>query len=424
MIRLLYRSATWLAAPLLRRHLARRLPQGKEEAQRLGERYGKASLPRPAGRLAWLHGASVGETQSLLPLIAALAERAPELSFLVTTGTVTSAAMLARRRPPRTLHQYLPLDRQAWVARFLDHWRPDFALWVESEFWPNLLGEARRRRIPLALVNGHLSARSQSRWRLAGPLIRPLLQGFAVVLAQDPVQAERLAALGAREARCLGNLKFAADPLPAEAAALAALGRLLAGRKTWLAASTHTGEEVIIAAAHGALEPRHPRLLTIIAPRHPERAPAIAAELAAAGFRVARRSQGEPVAAATQIYLADTMGELGLFYRLVPVALVAGSYRWQGHNPIEPALLGAAVLSGPRVGNFQEIFDRMAAAGAVAFAAEAELPAAVERLLADPAAAGARARAFAETERAGILERILDALAPVTDLGPMDRPHA
>ena len=326
---------------------------------------------------------------------------------------------MARRRPPRTLHQYLPLDRQAWVARFLDHWRPDFALWVESELWPNLLGEANRRGIPLGLVNGRLSARSQSRWALAGSLIRPLLAGFRVVLAQDPAQAARFASLGARNPQCLGNLKFAAEPLPADETALAELRRALAGRKTWLAASTHTGEEAIMAAAHGALEPRHPGLLTIIAPRHVERAPAIAGELAAAGWRVARRSQGDPVTAATQIYLADTMGELGLFYRLAPVAFVAGSFRWQGHNPIEPALLGAAVLSGPQVANFQDIFDRMAAAGAVSFAAEAELPAAIERLLADAEAAGARAQAFAEAERAGILERILAALAPVTD-----PPHA
>lgn len=424
MIRSLYRGATWLAAPLLRRHLARRLPQGKEEAERLGERYGKASLPRPAGRLAWLHGASVGETQSLLPLIEALAARQPDLSFLVTTGTVTSARMLTRRPPPRSLHQYLPLDRRAWVARFLDHWQPDFALWVESEFWPNLLGEVQRRGIPLALVNGRLSARSQSRWGLAGPLIRPLLKGFTVVLAQDPIQAERLVALGAAGAACRGNLKFAADPLPAEPAGLTELGRTLAGRETWLAASTHSGEETIIAAAHRVLAPRHPRLLTIVAPRHVERASAIAQELTAASCRVARRSLSEPVTADTQIYLADTMGELGLFYRQVPIAFVAGSYRWQGHNPIEPALLGAAVLSGPRVANFQDIFDRMAAAEAVTFATEAELPAAVERLLADPKPAGARAGAFAEAERAGILERILDALAPVTDRKPTDGPDA
>jgi 3-deoxy-D-manno-octulosonic-acid transferase len=418
MIPSLYRGATWLASPLLRRHLQRRVPLGKEEAERLAERYGIASLARPDGRLGWLHAASVGETQSLLPLIAALAARAPDLSFLVTTGTVASARLLAQRRPAHTLHQYLPLDRQAWIVRFLDHWRPDFALWVESEFWPNILAEAGRRAIPLALVNARLSQRSLTRWRFARSLIRPLLARFKVVLAQDEIQAERLATLGAAAPRCLGNLKFAADPLPAEESALAALRGQLQGRETWLAASTHRGEDAIMAAAHRALAPRHPKLLTIIAPRHVERAPAIAAELAAEGWRIARRTRSEPVTTETQIYLADTMGELGLFYRLVPVAFIAGSYAWQGHNPIEPALLGAAVLSGPQVANFQDIFDRMQAADAVTLAAEADLPAAIESLLAESAAAGARARAFAEAERAGILERILEALEPVTGVPP------
>jgi 3-deoxy-D-manno-octulosonic-acid transferase len=414
MIRSLYRGATWLSGPLLHRHLARRVPLGKEEGGRLGERYGKASLERPAGRLGWLHAASVGEAQSLLPLITALAAKDRSLTLLVTTGTVTSARLLERRRPPRTLHQYLPLDRQAWINRFLDHWRPDFALWVESEFWPNLLGEIIRRRIPLALVNGGVSARSLSRWMVAGALIRPLVAGFNVVLARDETQARHLAALGASQPLCLGNLKLAADSLPVDEAALAELRRALAGREIWLAASTHQGEDAIVASAHGALAPRHPRLLTIIVPRHPERAPAIAAELAAAGWKLARRSLNEPVIDETQIYLADTIGELGLFYRLAPLALVAGSYRWQGHNPIEPALLGAAVLSGPRVASFQDVFDRMAAADAVTFATEAELPATVERLLGDAVAAGKRASEFAEAERAGILERILAALAPVT----------
>jgi len=413
MILALYRAGTFLATPALRRHLARRAAMGKEDRARLGERMGIASLPRPSGRLGWLHAASVGETQSLLPLIGALLRRESDLSLLVTTGTVTSARLLAQRGPARTLHQYLPLDRWAWVKQFLDHWRPDFALWVESEFWPDILTESAARGIPLALVNAHMSTRSAKRWLLARPLIHSLLTRFKVVLAQDRDQAARLAALGAPRPQCLGNLKFAADPLPADEAALAALRERLTGREIWLAASTHSGEEEIIAAAHRALAPRHPRLLTIIAPRHVERAPAVAAALAAQGFRAARRSLGEPIEESTAIYLADTMGELGLFYRLAPVALVAGSYRWQGHNPIEPALLGAAVVSGPQVANFKDIFDRMRAAKAVEMAVEAELPAAVERLLARPAEAGARARAFAEAERAGILDRILAALAPV-----------
>ncbi|HEX3066145.1 MAG TPA: 3-deoxy-D-manno-octulosonic acid transferase, partial [Dongiaceae bacterium] len=347
MIALAYHVASDLAAPLLRRHVVRRVAAGKEERTRLNERFGIASLARPAGRLAWLHGASVGETQSLLVLIEALHRREPGLNFLVTSGTVTSARLLAQRQPVNTLHQYLPLDRRTWAARFLDHWRPDFALWVESEFWPNLLDAARRRGVPLALVNGRLSAKSLARWRWAPSLIRPVVEGFRVVLAQDEAQAQRLAALGARAPQSLGNLKFAAAPLAADASQLAALVAATAGRTVWLAASTHTGEEAIIATAHRTLKARWPNLLTVIAPRHAERGEAIAGELRAAGLSTARRSQNESIDAITDVYLADTLGELGLFYRLAKVVFVAGSFRWQGHNPIEPALLGSAVVSGP-----------------------------------------------------------------------------
>jgi 3-deoxy-D-manno-octulosonic-acid transferase len=420
MIRFAYRAATDLAAPFLRRHLASRAISGKEEPSRLGERFGVAGLARPAGRLGWLHAASVGEVQSLLPLIAALARHEPTLQFLVTTGTVTSAHLLAQRQPARVLHQYLPLDRRVWVDRFLDHWHPDFALWVESEFWPNLLHGAAARGIPLALVNGRLSARSLARWRWGGSLIRPLVAGFAVVLAQDEIQAKRLAALGARAPQALGNLKFAAAPLPVDEAALAALRQRTAGREIWLAASTHPGEEPILAAAHRGLAAHRPRLLTIIAPRHAERGAAIAAELRAAGFALARRSLDEPIGEETEIYLVDTLGELGLFYRLARVVFVAGSFRWQGHNPIEPAMLARAVASGPRVANFQDIFDRMAKAQAVAIVAEPQLSPAIDRLLADPQPAAERAEAFARGEAEGILERVLMALGPVVSGG--DRP--
>ena len=413
MIRFAYRIATDLGAQLLRRHLASRVISGKEEAARLGERFGIAGLARPSGRLGWLHGASVGEMQSLLPLIAALARREPDLHFLVTTGTVTSARLLAQRQPARVLHQYLPLDRRAWVGRFLDHWRPDFALWVESEFWPNLLHGAAARGVPMALVNGRLSQRSLARWRWGGSLIGPLVVGFAVVLAQDETQAKRLAALGAKAPQALGNLKFAASPLPADEGALAALRQQTSSRDVWLAASTHPGEEAIIAAAHRTLAARRPRLLTIIAPRHAERGEAIAAELRAMGFVLGRRSQNEVIDEATQIYLVDTLGELGLFYRLAPVVFVAGTYRWQGHNPIEPALLARAVVSGPRVANFQDIYDRMVKAEAVTMASESELAPAIDRLLADSQAAAARAQAFARGEAEGILDRVLKALDPV-----------
>jgi 3-deoxy-D-manno-octulosonic-acid transferase len=413
LIALAYRAATDLAAPLLRHHLARRAAIGKEDPERLPERFGIASLKRPEGRLAWLHGASVGEMQSLLPLIEALGTREPKLNFLVTTGTVTSAGLLAQRQPDRVMHQFVPLDRRAWVNRFLDHWQPDFGLWVESEFWTNLLCGTAARGIPLALVNGRLSAKSLARWRWAPSLIGPTVGSFRIVLAQDDIQAARLAALGARNPQVLGNLKFAASPLPADESALTLLRQVTAGRNIWLAASTHPGEEPIIAAAHRAMKTRRAKLLTLIAPRHAERGDAIAGELRAAGLTIARRSQGEQIDGATDIYLIDTMGELGLFYRLAPVVFVAGSYRWQGHNPIEPALLGAAVVSGPRVANFQDIFDRMQRAGAVAIVEERDLADMVDGLLGSPQAAAEPAGIFARGEGEGILERVVAALAPV-----------
>ncbi|HYV90070.1 MAG TPA: 3-deoxy-D-manno-octulosonic acid transferase [Candidatus Polarisedimenticolia bacterium] len=421
MIALAYHVASDLAAPLLRRHVVRRVAAGKEERTRLNERFGIASLARPAGRLAWLHGASVGETQSLLVLIEALHRREPGLNFLVTSGTVTSARLLAQRQPVNTLHQYLPLDRRTWAARFLDHWRPDFALWVESEFWPNLLDAARRRGVPLALVNGRLSAKSLARWRWAPSLIRPVVEGFRVVLAQDEAQAQRLAALGARAPQSLGNLKFAAAPLAADAAQLAALVAATAGRTVWLAASTHTGEEAIIATAHRTLKARWPNLLTVIAPRHAERGEAIASELRAAGLSTARRSQNESIDAITDVYLADTLGELGLFYRLAKVVFVAGSFRWQGHNPIEPALLGSAVVSGPNVANFHDIFERMRKAAAVTIASEEELAGTIDQLLADPGPAGARAEIFARQQAEGILVRVVSALEPVVSPASVNR---
>jgi 3-deoxy-D-manno-octulosonic-acid transferase len=211
----------------------------------------------------------------------------------------------------------------------------------------------------------------------------------------------------------LGNLKFAASPLPAAEGALSELRRETAGRDLWLAASTHPGEEAIVAAAHRALAPRRPRLLTLIAPRHAERGAAIAGELREAGFNLARRSLGEAIGPERQIYLIDTLGELGLFYRLAPVVFVAGSFRWQGHNPIEPALLGRAVVSGPKVANFQDIFARMGKAEAVTIVGESELAGTIDRLLNDGSLAAARAEAFARSEAEGILLRTLQALQPV-----------
>lgn len=373
---LLWRTGAAAIAPLLPLWLRRRAARGKEVPARLAERFG-AGAARPPGRLLWLHAASVGETASILPVLEALAARAPALSVLLTTGSATAARLLDQRLSPalrgRVVHRFVPLDVPAWAARFLDGWRPDAAGFVESELWPNLVGAARRRGIPLALVNARLSARSARRWARARGLAREVLGGFDLVLAQSETDAARLRGLGAAGARCLGNLKYAAPPLPAEPGALAALREAVGGRPVLLAASTHPGEEALAIAAHRLLAPRLPGLLTMIVPRHPERGPEVAAE--AGGLPVLRRAEGALPRPDTALYIGDTLGELGLFYRLACVSFVGGSLvPHGGQNPLEPARLGCPILLGPHTWNFVEPVERLLAAGA-ALRLEAEAPA-------------------------------------------------
>jgi 3-deoxy-D-manno-octulosonic-acid transferase len=399
----LWAAAATTAAPALRLLLLRRLRRGKEIAGRLAERRGIDATPRPAGQLLWLHAASVGETVSILPVLAALATQGPALTVLLTTGTVTSAKLLARRLEAglggRVLHRFVPLDVPAWVARFLDHWRPDAAGFVESELWPNLLFACRRRGIPIMLVNARMSARSLAGWQRAPGFSRAVLGCFASVQARSPTDAARLEALGAPHVSAPGDLKFAAPVLPADPGELERLRAMLAGRPVWLAASTHSGEEAAIFAAHRALAPAHPGLLTILVPRHPERG----AEIAAIGrdAPLVRRSLGGvppgqgAVAPGQGIWLADTLGELGLWYRLAGIAFVGRSLVLPGggQNPLEAARLGCAVAVGPHVGNFLDAVQALEAAGALTRVADAcALTAWVAAMLADPArrqAAGA-----------------------------------
>jgi 3-deoxy-D-manno-octulosonic-acid transferase len=409
----LYRLLTDLSGPLIRLYLLRRLARGKEDQARLAERMGIASLARPPGLLIWLHAASVGEAMSMLPVIAAL-QAQPGRTLLLTTGTVTSAAMMAERLPKGALHQFVPVDRLPWVRRFLDHWRPDLALWAESEFWPNLLGESAARGIPLILLNGRISDRSYIRWQYLPGLIRPLLSAFTLCLGQTERDAQRLAALGARKAGCLGNLKFAAPPLPCDEAELAALRAALGDRPRWLAASTHDGEELLAAKAHLLLAEQFSGLLTVIVPRHPERGDAIARDLAPLGIGLAQRSRGALPDAHCQIYIADSLGEMGLWFRLAPLVLMGKSLIGQGgQNPLEPARLGASVLFGPHMGNFIDIAGRMRDAGAaVPVEDQAELVAALRLRLADPALAraeGEKARLFASAED-GVLPAVIKAI--------------
>ncbi len=288
-------AAATVAAPGLRLMLRLRQRRGKEVPGRLAERRGMDPTPRPAGRLIWLHAASVGETTSVLPVLPVLLEAEPDATILLTTGTVTSAELLSQRLDPglarRVLHRFVPLDVPAWTARFLDHWRPDAAGFVESELWPNLLAACQVRKIPVMLINGRLSERSAAHWRRAPGLARHVLGGLARVQARSESDAARLRELGCAGVTTPGDLKFAAPPLPVDQRELQRLASMLAGRPVWLAASTHPGEEALIHAVHQTLTPHHAGLLTIIAPRHPERGAAIAAE--AGRIPAPRRSQGE-----------------------------------------------------------------------------------------------------------------------------------
>jgi 3-deoxy-D-manno-octulosonic-acid transferase len=385
----LWAAAATVAAPGLRVMLLLRLRRGKEAPVRLAERRGIDRTPRPPGRLVWLHAASVGETMSVLPVLASLAEASPGATILLTTGTLTSARLLAQRLDPtlanRVLHRFVPLDVPAWAARFLDHWRPDAAGFVESELWPNLLAACRTRGIPVMLVNGRLSDRSLARWRRVPGTARHLFGALARIQARSESDADRLRELGCRCVTAPGDLKLAAPALPADKAELHRLRTLLEGRPIWLAASTHPGEEALIFQVHRTLQANHPGLLTIVAPRHPERGAAIAAE--AGGTAAGRRSLGEPPPA-DGVWIVDTLGEMGLWYRLCGIAFVGRSLiaPGGGQNPLEPARLGCAIAVGPQTGNFTDHVAMLGAAGGLAVVRDtSDLAAWVDRLLRDPA---------------------------------------
>ncbi len=422
MIRLLalYQAGTTALGPLVALYLARRMAHGKEDRDRFSERQGIAGRPRPPGPLIWVHAASNGEAISMLSLIDRLLVERPALSVLVTTGTVTSARLLAHRLPAdRAWHQYVPVDRPAYVRRFLDHWRPDLALWVESELWPNLVSETDRYGIPLLLLNGRMSVRSFRSWQRVPGLIGPLLACFELCLAQDEAQAERFRRLGAAAAASVGDLKTAAAPLPFDENELARIAARAADRPLWLAASTHQGEEEAAAEVHRALIRERPGLLTIVAPRHPARAAEIVAMLEQRGLNVACRSAGEPLEATTDIYLADTLGELGLFYRLAGIAFIGGSLTpMGGHNPLEAALLDCAILHGPDMSNCAAMAQSLDDAGAtITVTNAAELAASVRRLLNDPVERARRAAAAAgvAADNRAVLDAVLARIAPWLD---------
>lgn len=411
----LYRGFGHAVAPLLPLLFARRARRGKEDAARRGERFGRASRPRPDGPLVWLHAASVGEMNASRPLVRALRRRG--LVVLMTTGTVTSARIAAAEADPGVIHQFVPYDTPPGIGRFLDHWRPDLAITAESEIWPTTISTLARRDIPLAIASASMSPRSAAGWRRIRPFARAIFSRIPLCLAQTAEDAERLRELGAPQVEVCGNLKFDGGDLPVDTPALETLTQALGGRPVWLAASTHEGEETLVAEVHEALRGALPGLLTVIVPRHPERGAAIADTLTARGLRLARRSQGLLPDPDCDIYLGDTIGEMGLYYRVAPVAFIGKSLVPEGgQNPLEAARLGAAILTGPHVFNLLDIYTPLfEAEGAEIVRTAGELADAVRALLEDRGRASERAAIAADVAKAGrgALDASLAALRPL-----------
>lgn len=398
MIIRVYSVIGWIITPLLWFWLKRRAKRGKEEVGRLGERFGHTRLSRPEGTLLWLHAASVGETQSVFTLIDKLLMQHTKLHILVTTGTLTSAQMIKARNLPRVIHQYLPSDIPLSCKRFMRHWRPNLALWVESELWPQMLQHIAQQKLPLMLINGRMSTRAYARWKRWPKLVKHMLSCFDSMFVMSEEDGARYRLLGAKKVRYVGNLKYDADALVTDSNSLAQLGEQIGNRPVWVAASTHPGEEIQLIHSHQQVQRLYPDVLTIMIPRHAHRGKAIAAELSASGLTVSQRSEGEAITAQTDIYLADTMGELGLFFRLSDIVFLGGSLvAHGGHNPLEPARLNCALLTGEYTHNFAAVMEALRAQRAIQVVHDNDMLArAIITLLADDAA------------RLGMAERALD----------------
>lgn len=371
----------------INRYIEKRKKNGKEDLKRFNERIGRPSKPRPEGKLIWMHGASVGESISMLPLIQRLLEIFPDAHIMVTTGTLTSAEVMAKRLPERAFHQYLPLENPVYATRFIKHWRPDIALWFESEFWPAMLSAIKRKNIPLLLINGRISNKSFKRWQQFEFVIKEILDCFNLCLGQSEEDAYRLRVLGAKNSMCLGNLKYAGLPLPVDPAKKQEIAEQICNRPVWLVSSTHDDEEFKIARFLKDLNQKIPGLLTFIAPRHPHRGEEIKERLQKElGLTVSLRSAGEKISPKTEVYIADTIGELGIWYELIPLVFIGGSLiPHGGQNFMEPSRSRDAVVVGPHMHNFTDAMNRAKKAdGIIQVNDVLELIEMVENLLTKP----------------------------------------
>ncbi|EYR79509.1 MULTISPECIES: lipid IV(A) 3-deoxy-D-manno-octulosonic acid transferase [unclassified Shinella] len=367
----LYRWGGVALYPIVGPYLTFRAAKGKEDRSRRRERYGYAGVPRPAGPLVWFHAASVGETNAVIPLIKEVRRRG--IAVLLTTGTITSAKVVRDRLGTDVIHQYVPLDLKPAISRFLEYWHPDLAIMAESEIWPMTILELGKRHIPQVLVNGRISDRSFPRWKRRHAVADAIFENFALVIAQSDLDADRFSTLGALPVLVSGNLKVDTDAPPVDSAVLRGYLDQIQGRRTWAAISTFEGEEAAAGDVHRVLKERT-GLLTIIVPRHPERSDAIADMLEARGLKVARRTRGDVLTPETDIFLGDTIGEMGLYLRMTEIAFVGRSlFAEGGQNPLEPAMLGCAILSGGNVQNFREAYQQLARNGSAKMVRDTEM---------------------------------------------------
>ena len=363
----IYNMLITILYPLvIRSYVNKRKQIGKEDVNRFNERVGRPIKERPEGKLFWLHGASVGESVSMLPLINKILETYPDAHVMVTTGTVTSADVMQKRLPERAFHQFIPIDNPVFTNRFVKHWHPDVALWFESEFWPAVLSSIKRRNIPLILINGRISNKTFKRWQQFDFVCKELLSCFSLCLGQSEEDAYRLRVLGAPETVCLGNLKYAGLPLPIDEKSREDMLKQIGKRPFWLASSTHEDEEVRLAKLHKRLKEKFPDLLWIIAPRHPNRGEQIVEDIQKFGLSAALRSKQEKITPKTDVYVANTIGEMGLWYDLAKIVFIGGSLiPHGGQNFIEPSRVRDAVIVGPHMHNFTDAMNRAKKADAV-----------------------------------------------------------
>ena len=414
-----YSTVTRAVAPALPLWLHIRAQKGREIPGRLAERYGISEYDRPDGKLVWMHAASVGESQMLMPLLRRIRHEMPGTHILMTTGTVTSAELLARQLPDNTVHQYIPADHPKTVKSFLSHWQPDLAIFAESELWPNIIMQSRDQAIPMVLLNARMSAKSIRRWEKYGKESgRALLACFDLILAADRQTADRLISLTGQDIENTGNLKDAAPTLIFDPDEARGLKTQIGRRPVWCAASTHKGEEDLIAAAVAEIKKKKPGALLLLAPRHPERVPDIMQVFFRAGLKVHKRSDGCSISDVTDVFIFDIIGKTGLMYATAPVSFIGGSLikGLSGHNPLEPARLGSAVITGNHTASFADTYMALLAfGGAKRILTPADIAPAVLHLMNNEDARTAQVDAalrYAKS-RDAVLDYVWDQLLPL-----------